>query len=145
MPMDSRQIFFTSLSIVGLFAVRYFETELFYDPLKSFFEGPYQSDALPDIHWTKWVINLIARYTINMFLSIVLLNAVFSEPSVIQFSAILYLMLLLILLPGLLVLMHHYTPGEYRPLFYIRRFVIHPILLLLLIPSFLMHNQKKKA
>lgn len=143
--MNSRQIFFTSLSIIGLFAVRYFETELFYDPLKSFFNGAYQSEGLPEISWDRWILSALGRFLLNTLLSLAILKVIFKKMTVIQFSAMLYLVLFFILLPSLLVLAHYYIPGDYRALFYVRRFLIHPVLLLLLIPSFLVLNPKKNT
>ena len=45
----------------------------------------------------------------------------------------------------LIVLVYYYNPWDYRALFYVRLFLIHPLLLLLLIPIFLVLNPQKKT
>lgn len=143
--MNSSRVILGLLCVFGLFAVRYFETVLFYDPLKSFFNGAYQTQGLPQLDLSKWVFGLIGRYCLNTLLSLALLKIIFKTPSVIQFSAMVYGLLLILLLIGVLLSVHYYHPGDYRVLFYLRRFLIHPMLVLLLIPSFLMLNPNKKA
>lgn len=141
--MNSRRILLGILCLLGLFVVRYLEEILFYDPLKSFFNGAYQSAALPEMNLSQWVLSLLWRYSLNAVLSLGLLRVIFNKFSVVQFSVLLYVIVLMVLLFTLLLLAHYYTPGEYRALFYVRRFLIHPVLLLLLIPSFLLINPEK--
>lgn len=141
--MNSRRFIALGFSILGLFAVRFFETDLFYDPLIEFFKRGYQSETLPKINGLSWGFNLIGRYLLNAFLSVMILNAIFQKKTIIQFSVILYGTIIVVLLPVLLGLIHYYEPGEYRGLFYVRRFLIHPVLLLLLIPSFYMLRPNK--
>lgn len=141
--MDSRRFTALGLSIFGLFAVRFFESDLFYDPLIDFFKGGYQSESLPKINELSWGFNLLGRYLLNAILSLIILNTIFQKKTIIQFSVILYGAIFLVFLPLLAVLIHYYVPGEYRGLFYVRRFLIHPVLLLLLIPSFYMLGPKK--
>ncbi len=141
--MDSLRFTGLVLSVCGLFTVRFFESELFYDPLIEFFKGPYQTESLPQINWRAWSFNLIGRYLLNAVLSLFSLKMIYGQKSILQFSAVLYFIILLILLPLLWGLMYYYVPGDYRGLFYVRRFLIHPVLLLLLIPSFYMLKPKK--
>lgn len=145
MPMSSQRIILFVISVAGLFAVRYFERDLFYDPLKLFFNGAYQSEGLPEISWGRWFLSALGRFLLNTLLSLAILQAIFKKTTLIQFSAMLYLVLFFILLPSLLLLAHYYIPGDYRALFYVRRFLIHPVLLLLLIPSFLVFYPKKNT
>ena len=143
--MSRGRITIMALSVMGLFAVRHFETDLFYDPLKPFFNGAYKLEDLPEINTAKWVLSLMGRYFLNSILALLLLHAIFRKKTIVQFSAILHAILLGILLPTLILLLHVYVPGDYHALFYVRRFLIHPLLLLLLlIPSFFITNSQKK-
>ena len=143
--MISRRIILGVMCLAGLIAVRFFETELFYDPLKSFFNGAYQTQGLPKMNWPKWMLNLFFRYAVNTLLSLSLLQLIFAQSSVVKFSAMLYALIFLVLTSGLMFLTYDYIPGEYRALFYVRRFLIHPVILLLLIPSFYVLSPKKNS
>lgn len=143
--MNNRRVLLGIMCLTGLFAVRHFEVALFYDPLKAFFNGAYQTQALPAMNWLNWGLSIVGRYCINAILSLSLLKLIFRKNSIVQFSAILYGIGFVVFMSLLIVFVYYYNPGDYRALFYVRRFLIHPLLLLLLIPSFLVLNPKKKT
>ena len=97
--MDSRRFTALGFSIFGLFAVRFFESDLFYDPLIDFFKGGYQSESLPKINELSWGFNLLGRYLLNAILSLIILNTIFQKKTIIQFSVILYGAIFLVFLP----------------------------------------------
>ena len=77
--MSRGRITIMALSVMGLFAVRHFETDLFYDPLKPFFNGAYKLEDLPEINTAKWVLSLMGRYFLNSILALLLLHAIFRK------------------------------------------------------------------
>lgn len=143
--MTNLRILGLAFGVFALVGIRHFESFLFYDPLNHFFQMNYQTGILPDLDWTRWGLSLVMRYVLNSFFSLMILFALFKRRSMIRFSTLLFTLILLILLPFLLWEMYHYKPGEYRILFYIRRFLIHPLLVLLLIPGFWLFKTDKNT
>lgn len=129
------------LSLLALAAVRYFQEELFYDPLINFFQSDYQSADLPPLDQGKLMLNLAFRFGLNTLLSLLILGLTFKSRKVIQFSALLYLIAFVLLMTVFYFQLDNYKPGHYMLLFYTRRFLIQPILLLVLLPAF--YFQKK--
>jgi len=121
------------LLLVLLVLVRQFEQQLFYDPFMAFFQGSYEAGEKVPL---QFYLNLLLRFVINTLLSLGILYLCFLKISVVKFSAILYALLFLVLFPVFLVLMGKVQSDDYLPVFYVRRFLIHPVLLLLLIPAF---------
>ena len=127
--------------LIALAAVRYFQEELFYDPLVQFFYSDYKTADLPEMLRGKLMLNLAYRFVLNTVLSLFILGLTFRSRSVVQFSALIYLVAFILLMSVFYYQMLHYKPGHYMMLFYTRRFLIQPILLLVLLPAF--YFQKK--
>jgi exosortase F-associated protein len=129
-----------TLLIVLLALVRGFENQLFYDPFLEYFKKDFNSLALPFYDVTQLFLGLLFRYTINMVLSLAILYVIFKEIEMIQFTSILYGFFFLVLMIAFFMVLTY--GGEYKEaLFYIRRFLIQPIFLILFIPAF--YYQKK--
>ena len=126
-------ILFCFLVLAG---IRYFQEDIFYDPLISFFHMDYQSADLPEMDRSKLIINLGLRFWLNTLFSLLVLWLAFRDKRVIQFSTLLYALVFLILIGMFYYQLTHYQAGEYMALFYTRRFLIQPVLLLLLLPAF---------
>lgn len=119
--------------VLLLVLVRQFERELFFDPFMAFFEGSYEAgEKIP----LQWYLNLVFRFLLNTGISIGIIYLCFRNRGVVKFSLVLYGFLFLLLFPVFVFLMGEVHFGDYLPVFYIRRFLIHPVLLLLLIPAF---------
>tara|TARA_R110000850_G_scaffold254614_1_gene380127 strand:- start:10056 stop:10490 length:435 start_codon:yes stop_codon:yes gene_type:complete len=128
-----------------LVLVRLFEAELFYDPLLSFFKKDYLNQKVPDAALGKLLLHTGYRYLINTAISLLILWLAFRDRDVIKFSMILYVLAFLILLPWMAWLVANATPeSNYNILFYVRRFLIQPLFVLLLLPAFYYHKQKIK-
>jgi exosortase F-associated protein len=130
------RIFLGSLCVLGLVLTRGFEDDLFYDPLKYFFKGyNYPSQILPDMnHWLLF-LNYFLRFLMNTILSLGLIFLFFLDKNILKFSALLYGIAFAILTVLFFGLMKTDLVGH-QTLFYIRRFIIHPIFVLLFIPGF---------
>jgi exosortase F-associated protein len=119
-----------------LAAVRQYQDTLFYDPLINFFKLNFATLPLPDLLAPKFYAHLTFRFLLNTLLSLGILWFLFKKWEIIKISALMYL-LFFVALMGLMVLaMHTSDVGNYQFLFYVRRFVIQPLLVLLLIPAF---------
>ena len=131
------------LAFVALAFIRFRESVLFYDPLIHFFYGDYQYLELPEVDWVKYSLDLTLRFMVNTLLSLAILWLVFRESSILRLAAILYGLLLLIMLPLFIGLWHISEAGNYFALFAVRRFLIQPIFIFVLLPAFYYYRKVK--
>jgi len=124
------------LSVLGLVLIRAFEDSLFYDPFLHFFKQNYQNKPLPVFDSIKLAFGLFFRYLLNMFLSLVIIYLLFKQLRLLKFSAILYLILFIILIVLFFGVLFLFEKPDYLILFYLRRFLIQPLFLVLFIPAF---------
>jgi len=137
------QIIFASLVVLSLALIRNYEEILFYDPFLSFFAGEFTNNPYPEVVEWKLYLNLFLRYTINSFLSIVLLNVVFKNSEFLKLATFLYILFFVVLISLFIIFLHYFT-DRLMALFYIRRFIIQPLFLLLFIPGFYFQQQDLK-
>ena len=135
------QIVLGLLIIVLLIIIRIFENILFYDPLLSFFKGDFTNEKLPQMNQIKLFLSLGFRYYLNSMLSLVLLYVIFKDFKIIKFSAFLFILFGSVLLIAFVFTLHFFGEENKMALFYIRRFIIQPLFLLVFIPAF--YYQKK--
>ncbi|MGH2664901.1 exosortase F system-associated membrane protein [Flavobacterium sp.] len=131
--------------LVGMLAlVRAFENQLFYDPFLNYFKAE-STLAYPEINSVKLCLNLFLRYLLNTLISLAILYVVFKDADLVRFSAVLYLFFFIVLLIGFCYCLNYFDETHRMTLFYIRRFLIQPIFILLFIPGFYfqMRSQKK--
>lgn len=126
--------------IILLFLVRAMAQEYFYDPLILFFEHDYLNNPLPDIDGSRFSMFMSLRYWINSFISIGIIYLLFPSKNNLIFTLKIYVIAYFALGLGFLILFNVSSAGNFRALFYTRRFIIHPLLLLLLIPAFYRKN-----
>lgn len=124
------------LCFIAMAFIRFRESALFYDPLITFFYGDYQYDILPEIEWTQYVLNLFFRYLLNVLLSLAILWLVFRDKGILKFSSILFAIVFVALLLLFFIFWSINEQGEYNALFYVRRFLIQPLLIFILLPAF---------
>lgn len=116
--------------------IRWFENELFYDPYLLFFHNDYLYMDSPRQEVFKLVINTSFRYLLNTILSLVILYVFFKEKSLIKFSSVIYLVSYILLIVCYLYFVLDPKQENYYIFFNLRRFLIQPIILLLLFPAF---------
>jgi exosortase F-associated protein len=131
------------LSMLGLVLIRAFEETLFYDPFLTFFKSDFKNSALPIFDTTPLFFGLLFRYSLNTIASLVILYCLFKQKQLLRFSVQLYLLVLLALLFVFFGMLFLVDPPNYLVLFYVRRFLIQPILLLLFIPAFYLQYRSK--
>ena len=120
--------------LLGL--IRWFENELFYDPYLLFFHNDYLYMDSPRQEVFKLVINTSFRYLLNTILSLVILYVFFKEKSLIKFSSVIYLVSYILLMVCYLYFVLDPKQENYYIFFNLRRFLIQPIILLLLFAAF---------
>lgn len=129
--------------VVLLMLIRAYASTLFYDPLIYFFKMTHATDALPNFDWIGLLLHVSLRFWMNSLISFAILWLIFGNRDLIRFTFILYGAFFIIFSLVFILLLKTYEPGQYMPLFYIRRFLIHPLLLLVLIPGFYFFRNAK--
>ena len=122
--------------IFGLVIIRAFENQLFYDPFLEYFKSNYQNTKLPEIDNFKLFLGLFFRYLLNSTLSILIIYLVFIDLDMIKFASIIYFVFFIILFFAFYLALINNFGNNKMTLFYIRRFLIQPIFLLLFLPGF---------
>ena len=136
------QLFLAIILILFLIAIRAFENTLFYDPLLLFYKSEYANLPLPKINQIKFFLSLGFRFYLNSILSLALLYVLFKDFKIVKFATFLYIILGSILLISFVFVYHFFGEENKMTLFYIRRFIIQPLFLMLFIPAF--YYQKKR-
>lgn len=126
-----------------LVLIRFFEKDIFYDPYVSFFENDYLYLDSPRRDIFKVTLFTTARYILNTVLSLGILFLFFKDTSIIKFSAIVYVVAFLILISLYLYFVMSPSQEDYYVFFNIRRFLIQPLFLLLLLPAFYYYKLKQ--
>lgn len=130
--------------IVLCFAViRAFENQIFYDPFLVYFESDFKNLPLPQADLFKLFGSLLLRFVLNTFLSLALIYTLFQDRDILKFSAFLYGFFLIILLALFFIIVQYFPEWNWL-LFYIRRFIIQPIFVILFIPAFYYQQQNLK-
>ncbi|MEO8532411.1 MAG: exosortase F system-associated protein [Flavobacterium sp.] len=123
--------------------IRAFENSLFYDPFLVYFDSDFKGLPFPEVDTFKLFCGLLLRYFLNSVLSLMLIYLLFQDVEILKFSAFLYGCFLIILFVLFFVILNFFPAGNWL-LFYIRRFIIQPIFVLLFIPAFYYQMQSFK-
>lgn len=121
------------LILVGIRAV---VAPLFYDPLNDYFKNDYLYTSIPTIEFGAYFLQLFFRYFLNTLVSLAIIYVVFRDLKLIQFSVKFYFVAFLLLTSILFVLLKFEFIDGYLLLFYVRRFLIHPLFVFILLPAF---------
>ena len=135
MPKLTRYILAVLLLFV-LVAIRGFEDYLFYDPYLTFFENDYLYIDNPRREVAKLVFYTSLRYLLNTLASLGILYLIFNDKVMIRFSVLLYVIAYVLLIIPFLYFVINPRQEDYYLFFNIRRFLIQPIGLILLLPAF---------
>ena len=134
-----------ALLIVGfglLILIRWFENDLFYDPYLAFFKNDYLYADSPNVDVFKVIAFTILRYALNSIISLAILFVFFKDKSIIKFSGFIYAIAFVLLMAGYLYFVFNPKQDAYYMFFNVRRFLIQPIILILLLPAFYYHRLK---
>ena len=139
--MKPLRILLVILGIFGLIGVRMVEESLFYDPFLNYFHAADKNAQFPDFAWAKLIINYIFRFSLNLILSAFVVHLVFKNKEWTMQAVVLMLLVFAITFPIYLYCIHTKFEIGYLFSFYMRRFVIQPLTLLLIIPLFYYRKQ----
>ena len=127
---------FAILGILGLIGIRMVEGDLFYDPFLEYFHEANKQIAVPEFVWSKLITNHLFRFLLNLICSAIILQAIFNNKKWTVQGIVLMILVFAITFPVYLYCLHTELEIGYLFTFYMRRFVIQPIILLLIIPLF---------
>ena len=142
MPKLTRYIL-AGLLLLVLVAIRGYEDYLFYDPYLRFFENDYLYMDNPRREVAKLVFYTSLRYLLNTLASLGILYLIFNDKVMIKFSVLLYVIAYVLLLIPFLYFVVSPRQEDYYLFFNIRRFLIQPIGLILLLPAFYYYKFKR--
>ncbi|MFC3160314.1 exosortase F-associated protein [Chryseobacterium arachidis] len=137
--------FLVILGVFGLIGVRVLEDRLFYDPFLGYFHEADKDIAVPAFEGGKLVISHLFRFALNLIFSCVIIHFWFRNKQWTIQGGILICIIFIITFPIYLYCVYDRFEMGYLFSFYMRRFVIQPLILLLIIPMFYYrkHIEKK--
>ena len=131
------------LFILLLVLIRAYEDSLFYDPFLDYFKSDYFNLPLPEINNLQLFLGLFFRYFLNTALSLAIIYVLFKDVDAIKFASILYCIFFIILVIAFFFVLFYNGETNKMGLFYVRRFLIQPLFLLLFLPAFYYQKQKR--
>ena len=132
------------IAIFGLIGVRVVEEKIFYDPFLEYFHEANKKADFPDFEWTKLILNYLFRFFLNLIFSAIAVHFIFKKKDWTIQAAILMALVFAITFPIYLFCIHTKFEIGYLFSFYMRRFVIQPLILLLIIPMFYYRKNLEK-
>jgi len=130
--------------VLSLLLIRMFEKDLFYDPFLEFFHGDTQNKILPEYDTLKLFLGLLLRYFMNGILTILILYFLFKDFSILKLTSFLLLFFFVVLIILFFSLLHFSKSPDYLFVFYVRRFLIQPLFLILFVPAFFYQKSVNK-
>lgn len=122
--------------VILLLCVRMFQQQLFYDPFIAFYhKTAADKHGLPAYNGVWLFAHYFFRYTLNTVLSLAILWIMFKDKAIIKLTSVLYAVLFVVLALLLYVVLQADVPS-FKLIFYIRRFLMQPLPLLLFVPAF---------
>lgn len=137
------EVLFITLFVILLASIRAYEDVLFYDPFLNYFKMDYHNLALPAIENGSLFFGFLFRYFLNTILSLAIIYVLFKDIEAVKFASVLYVLFFVILTVAFFLVLHVFEEPSKMVLFYIRRFLIQPIFLLLFLPAFYFQKQNK--
>jgi len=126
-----------------LIMVRALQAELFYDPLQDYFQNDYLYLPIPNIENKKLFFSYFSRYSINTILSMIILRVAFGNDSFSKTVLLFYVFAFVLLSSVFFGLIFFQIDLGHLFLFYLRRFIIYPVFVLVLLPYlYVIHNRE---
>lgn len=133
---NSGRIVLIVILVLLLASIRAFEKILFYDPFLDYFKSDYLTIAFPKFEGFRLLFAMSFRYFSNSLLSIGIIYLLFKDIELIKFTSLLYGVFYVLLISFFFVLIYFIDQKNSFLLFYVRRFLIQPLFLLLFIPAY---------
>ena len=138
---NKTKVFILGILVLFLALIRMVEESLFYDPYLDYFKSDFINLPLPIVDKLHLFLSLLFRYSLNTIVSIAFIQIAFKDINFTKFAVVLYGLLFIILIIALWVVLGFYANENKMELFYIRRFLIQPLFLLLFIPGYLIQKR----
>jgi exosortase F-associated protein len=122
--------------VTALLLIRMFESDMFYDPFLDFFHGDTQNKIVPEFNTIKLFLGLLCRYSMNSMLTVLIVYFLFKDVSIVKLTSILLSLFFVVLTILFFSLLYFSKTPDYLFLFYVRRFLIQPLFLILFVPAF---------
>ena len=122
--------------VIALLLIRMFEKELFYDPFLDFFHGDTQNKIIPEFNTIKLFLGLLYRYFMNSMFTVLIVYFLFKDISIVKLTSFLLSLFFVVLIVIFFSLLHFSQSSDYLFVFYVRRFLIQPLFLILFVPAF---------
>jgi len=136
------RLFLIGFLFILLIMVRAYLAPYFYDPLNNYFKNDYLYMEIPKLDFWYYFVNLFLRYTINSVISLGIIFLIFKDRNGLVFSLKFYCFSFILLGLFLFLLLKYNISNDYMLTFYVRRFLTHPIFLLILVPAFYFQKLK---
>ncbi|MCY0975876.1 exosortase F system-associated protein [Chryseobacterium wangxinyae] len=133
--------FLVFVGICGLVGVRMIEDSIFYDPFLNYFHEANKNVIFPEFEWGKLIVSHIFRFVLNLFFSCIIIQFLFKNKEWTVQGAVLITIIFAITFPIYLYCIYDRFEIGYLFSFYMRRFVIQPLILLLIVPLFYYRKQ----
>jgi exosortase F-associated protein len=130
--------------VIALMLIRMFEKELFYDPFLDFFHGNTQNKTIPEFNTIKLFLGLLYRYSINSMFTVLIVYFLFKDVSIVKLTSFLLSIFFVVLIILFFSLLYISKNPDYLFLFYVRRFLIQPLFLILFVPAFFYQKSVNK-
>lgn len=129
--------------IIVLAMIRFFEDELFYDPYLQFFKSDYLYIDSPRRETFALTVSTSIRYLINTLISLWIIWLTFLEKPMVKFASIIYFVAYIFLISLFLYFVINPRQEDYYLFFNLRRFLIQPVFLLILLAAFYYHKLRR--
>jgi exosortase F-associated protein len=135
--MDSKIKYFAIAGFIAILVlIRIYESNLFYDPFLEFFNDATQNKTIPKYDGFKLFFGLLFRYLINSICTVFIIYLLFKETTLVKLASFLLLAFFVILTILFFFLLEFSANSDVLILFYVRRFLIQPLFLILFVPAF---------
>ena len=121
---------------IMLVLVRAFELEMFYDPFIEYFKNDFLDKPIPVFSGSILLKDLFIRYSMNTIISLAIIYFAFQNINFVTFAVKFYMLAFIVLIITFFIILKGELSNGYLFAFYIRRFIIHPLFVLLLLPAF---------
>jgi exosortase F-associated protein len=137
MHLDKKyRIIIIAVLFLALVMVRAFAPRMFYDPFIEYFKNDYLYDPVPVFSGSKLLLHLIFRYGINSIISLLIIYVAFQNSNFVVFAIKFYMLAFVVLSITFFIILKGELAHGYLFAFYVRRFIIHPLFVLILLPAF---------
>lgn len=127
--------------IAALIGVRVVEDQIFYDPFLEYFGQADKKASFPEFEWLPLILNHFFRFLLNLIFSAVIIHFMFRKLKWTVQAIVMMMIVFAVTFPIYLYCIHTKFEIGYLFSFYMRRFVIQPLILLLIIPLFYYRKQ----